>query len=365
MLIELFQKGDYLGVLEAAQQNDLNPHKDPIQSMLVAASHLELGNPDQTLKLCHELKASLGSRIDFRKLMASALRRSGRLKEAELFYRDTLQRFPKDLELKSNFANLLVDINKQNEAKILLEQISQEKPDDTKAKESLLQLSSLEAAPTQTSKALLTKARKSRKRPADNDETSAVHSFDLDPLAMAFSEDEVKEDQRLRREKKKHKPPVPMPKLPALEQQELTEELLAAARQAINDQAASVAIEFAKDLLATDKFDKYDEVYGLLGDAYMQIHKYDAAESCFLTGLELGGKMMHAHVNLVSLACMRRDKYLARRRLVTAIESGITPELQEKLLEQVKRIELDPTQPSLSEVSLYPVSKTTHQQKTP
>jgi tetratricopeptide (TPR) repeat protein len=361
MLTDLFQQGNYERVLKAAQQQGINPQSNPVEAMIVAASHLELEHPDQALQLCQELDAILGTRVDFRRLHASCLRRSGQLKEAELLYQETILMFPEDLELKNNFANLLIDLNKIDAAKRLLQEILQEKPDHRKARDCLAQLDGQEISPVQTqAQASPAKQRKAKKPLKESVDSSVIDSFSLDPLAMAFSEAEVKEDQRLRRENKKRKPPAPLPALPAVGQEELDEELFAAARQAINDSAASIALEFARELLASSHIRNHDQIYGLLGDAYMQVKQYEAAEACFLIGLELGGKLMHAHVNLVSLASMRRDNQLARRRFATAIEFGIEAELQQSLMQQLEKAELNANPASLGIGGLY----ASHHQKT-
>ena len=108
-LFALFEQGQFQSVLDRAQREEITPAADPKTANVVAAALFQLGRYPDCLLWCEGLAPSLEGDAAFASMHGAALRRLGRLNDAEKIFRAALNNTPNNAFLRNNFANLLID----------------------------------------------------------------------------------------------------------------------------------------------------------------------------------------------------------------------------------------------------------------
>ena len=342
-LLSLFQQGKYRELLDEAAAQEINAQGDQLGAMLVAASLLELGRYEQALAQCRQLTPALGERLDFLKLYASTLRRCGHLEEALQIYQANLSRFPDDLSFHNNYANLLIDLGRLAEAEDILRLILSRDPAYTDARQNLSRLKDQEAESSSKPQDPVGDGQHQ-----DSERTDQENIINIDPLELAFAEDEVIEDQKTREIARKTKAiSKGIPPLPSLESQEMGPELISASREAVSNGCLELSLDLVREVLLHHE-DQRPEGYSVLSDLYIKTRNYPAAEIALLTAQELGHEDQASLINLVTFAIVRGDASLARRRLVKAVEFGVLEQRLITLKDQIHAIGDDQINISLS-----------------
>ena len=177
----LFEQRKFQSILERAQSDEISPANNPHASNIVAAALFQIGRYPDCLLWCEALSPSMSGDSNFISMHGAALRRVGRLNEAEKLFRTSIKTHADNLFLQNNFANLLIDLQEFDEAESILKSILKVNPtyDDAQSN-----LNRLEFQRT------LKESKSSDERSATPDETpSEIHL--IDPLAAAFSDEEV------------------------------------------------------------------------------------------------------------------------------------------------------------------------------
>ena len=362
MLTDLYQRGNYQAVISAADIQQINAQSAPIEAMLVAASHLQLGHLDIALRLCRELEPVIGTKIDFQQLFASCLRRNGLLDESEKIYRSALDAEPSNRILLNNYANLLIDLDKLDQAEQILSAVIEA---DISYEDAIHNMDRLRRKRQESSKLEIKSRGRSESKIhlrtdskyIDLDSRQAAGNGFLDPLAMAFSTEEVIEDRKQRQSKEKAVPTQPIPFFPAMEKAELYDELVAAARQSIVDGCPTIALELINELMNDSENGFHCDIYNIIADAYIALQHYEAAELALMICLELNGEDANTLINLTSLACARQDVHLAKLRYARCVHFGIAETNQEALKCQIQILEDNNKRPMARECGFYDKTK--------
>jgi hypothetical protein len=161
----------------------------------------------------------------------------------------------------------------------------------------------------------------------------------LDPLLLAFSDEEVQLDQDQRREHRASRnaslspeseaggpelEPPPLPELPELGEHELLDELIQATREALIEKQPRTCLVLA-DQLRSLGGTALAEAYRLAAEAYINLANFEASELCLHTLASHGTLEDGDHVNLAALALRRHDLQGAEHHL-TRVQDTATYE---------------------------------------
>ena len=122
-LSELLKAGLHSEVVKVSSDLGVTPGVHPLASKILAASYFHLGEYDSAFSILSDLESSYGEDVDYLTLFASTCRRLGNLDQASDLFSKALKKDPHSLPLKNNYSNLLIDLGKYDEAKLVLDSI--------------------------------------------------------------------------------------------------------------------------------------------------------------------------------------------------------------------------------------------------
>ena len=297
-LVSLFEDGQYRTILSFATDNPSVIREDPRSAHIIAAAHFQLGNlADANDILCiHE--ASLGNDPSYLSLYGATCRRLGNLARARDLLKSALTLQPDSLPFRNNYANLLIDIKEYTDANILLESILKEDPSYADAKANLNRL-------------------RYHLEQSTPDSLTSVAWKPLDPLMLAFGEDEIdKSGAKYFTKAASQSSDYLASQLPDADQASLAAEKLTLAAHAIQEDNASFALQLVSQ--AYSALGAQSNVYLNVADAYIRLRKFPEAEICFLHSLQMSGPSLPIFINLSTLSTMRGDLALSRYYLDAA-----------------------------------------------
>ena len=322
-----FSEKKYQSIVEYFSTFSSQDDVDPSHRHIVAASYYFLGDYDSAISLCESIYPFLNGDEAFLAFYGSALRKSGDSDVALKFYKDSLSLIPTSLLLKNNLANLLLDLSRFDEAKILLEEVLSQEPQYTDALENMKRLEFLSSQSLSQS----------------TEHVPTDHALSLDPLNRAFSVEEVQRTFNVPSETN----------LEAIGVQQFKNVLPSLNIKDVDDER----LRLARSYLATDPLHTLDDckslfqsvgpnpsIYCLAGDAYVRLKLFSDAESSFYSALLLGSEDPSILINLANLVHMRGDQMLAYSFLELC--SRKTPDF--KHLESVRKSLFPQGKPAVS-----------------
>ncbi|MCP9891973.1 tetratricopeptide repeat protein [Cyanobium sp. Aljojuca 7D2] len=309
-LLALFREGRHREVVAQAQALSITTNANPLAAQVLAAALFQLGNYSQAAGLLEGLEAALGQQGDYLSLYGATCRRLGQLQRAEQLLAKALQLAPQALDVRNNYANLLIDLGRDAEARAILEQLLQEQPNYQDARANLNRLQ-FRQQPSAVPPVAATAA-----EPA----SSPVEPWTpADPLMLAFAEEEVKQAGAV-------KPAAPgsaaaalATTLPQPDAEAVAADKLKMATQAVSEGNGPFALQLCSQALAG--LGANASVYVNASDAYIRNQRFLEAEICLLHGIVIGGSTINHFINLVSLASLRGDLALAAHYLDQAAAS--------------------------------------------
>ena len=288
-----FNNKNYQSIVDHFSSLSSTAEIGPSEKHIIAVSHYYLGDYATALSLCESIYPFMNGDEAFLAFYGSTLRKSGDTNSAFTFYKDSLSLVPDSLLLKNNFANLLLDLARFDEAKLLLDEVLSQEPQYTDALENVKRLEFLlsNAASQQT--------------------TSLATTSSFDPLDRAFSIEEVQ---------RTFKPPVDTHNepggidvsqnmLPSSELKDIDQERIRLARSYLHSDPLHTLDE-CKSLFKS--VGPHSSIYTLAGDAYIRLKLFSDAESSFYSALLLGSSDPSILLNLANLVHMRGDQMLAK-----------------------------------------------------
>ena len=379
-LKELYEQGRHTEVVALASKADIHPARDPANSFIVAASLLQLGHAPQCRQVCEALASVLANNPLFLSLYATCLRRLGELEKSAEIFLQALKQFPDLPYLNNNYANLLVEKGELDAAQQILSATVKRHPTYADAAANLQRIRGQAALPGQPASlpgAQPASAQRSTSQlnpgkdqtqpsPAKSQapepvatETAAKLSAGVaaaieptgpskplaaivDPLDLAFSEEELELEQRARRERKAaveaqaakggaNQAEPAWVSLPAVPSKELQEELVKAGVEALIEKQPEAALMLA-DLLNSLGTEGRRDALTIAADAYLMLKRFSQAEITLLqlatSGARLSGDQL---LNLASLAINRQDPILGGHYLEQARKQDATPQQLESV----------------------------------
>jgi len=305
---EAFSNQKYQSIVDFAQAADFNLKSDINETRLVAVSFYYLENFEKACVYCQEIYPFLNSDPDFLSFYGSCLRKNGSSKEAEDMYKGSLQTHSNSLSLLNNYANLLIDLNRFEEAGSLLDKALKIDPNYDDAKSNLSRLTFL---------------RDSSPKITDDTTSSSSSILDYDPLAASFSPDEIKRtftDKAVLTNSDNSVSGL-VESLPSQDLGKEQIERISLIRSLISSDPMQ-ALADLRSLFAEVGASSF--IYQLAGDIYIRLKLFSDADTCYLTSLSLGSNDSSILINLANLAHMRGDQILAFKWL--EIVSTKTPD---------------------------------------
>lgn len=314
----LFDQQRYSEIIEKARSFGVTTGTQPILSKFLAGAYFCVGDYIFAESILLELESSFADDPNFLSLFAATSRRLSNFERAERLFLKALQLQPESLQIRNNYANLLIDLSQFDKARSLLVDVLAIQPSYREAIDNLKRLDHLVEVNrfnVQSSSSLKTL------------------SFQ-DPLLFAFEKSEI--DHSLSRYKMKSNPksgiqnsllnfPDPQSHKVALEQ-------LDAAKQALQENQFDLVLKLCSQSFRV--LGPNADLYDLVSDAYLNLQRYRDAETFLLHAVTLNGLSLKRCFNLVSFSMMRKDYALSKFYLSKA--SDIDP--SSKDLERLKQL---------------------------
>jgi len=300
-LSELFAEGRYHELISAAQTAQITPQSDPIAARIMAAAFFFVGEFSAADTLLSELEPAFGLNSEFLSLYAANTRRLGQLQRAEQLFARALAITPKSLQVRNNYANLLIDLGRLEEARAILSALLVEAPDYQDARANLNRLSFQNSQPNESPTEL-------------SASSEPIHGLSLaDPLLMAFSEEEVSQSVLLKRKKPNKTEASLIESLPDADGRAVALEQLEQANKSVLEKQFEFALTLCSQALRV--LGAHAPIYDCASDAYLNLKRFHEAELCLLQAIALDSPTPKRCLNLVSFASMRGDIVLARYHL--------------------------------------------------
>ena len=283
-LLDLYNKKNYNNVISICQTRKTEIENNPLYMQVLAASYFQINEYENALEILYSIEGAIGNDINFLSMFGATLRRLGKKQEASKAFVRAINEDPNNIEVKNNYANLLIDIGDYSEAKTLLEAILQIKPNYEDAQ-----------------------ANMNRLRFAIDNQLS--EDFDLtlktDPLLDSFSEEEVVYSDKVLTKAEQNI----IGKLPKSNNETITIEKISIARQAIEEKNPKFALEILESALHLG--DCQSEIYATAADAYLLLKNHRLAENMTLHSIQLGGSKIGLFINMGNFCALRGDTKLA------------------------------------------------------
>ena len=300
-LNQLFASGRYSDILRISQDNSVTPGTSPEAAKVVAAAYFCTGEHSNAFNLLVELESTFGHAADFLSLFAATCRRVGELKKAEELFQRALKISPDSPEIRNNYSNLLIDLNRYDEASNILDSVLKEHPsysDALKNKNRLV--------------AAISNAQKSQST------SSMDQPFNLgDPLMLSFADDEISySNKRYFPKRTLGTPAINFPSITDSSLNAAITERFKLAEQAISSGNPDTALQLCSSILNESSQDP--RVFDLLSDAYLNLNQVLLAEVCLLHAVAIGGPSMKRYLNLTSFSMIKKNFLLAEFYLTQA-----------------------------------------------
>ena len=297
-LLALFQQGRHQEVVAQAQALGVSPEAAPLAAQVLAASLFQLGDYGSAAALLESLEAALWQDRDYLSLYGATCSRLGLLTRAEQLLARALKLDPSAPQVRNNYANLLIDLGRTDEARALLEQLLLEQPDYHDARVNLNRL-------------------QFREQPA----ATSIAWAPGDPLMLAFAEEEVVQAGAVKPPKLSPADSGLIASLPQPEERAMAAEQLQLAAQAVSEGNVKFALELCGQALLG--LGANPGIFANASDAYIRGERFFEAEICMLHAMCIGGPTINHLINLVSLTSLRGDLTLASHYLDQA--AGLDP----------------------------------------
>ena len=312
-LLSLFNNSRFSDVISKAHDHSIAPQSSPLACRILAASYFQIGDFSQAYLLLSQLEAALGSDPSYLSLYASTARRQGDLKKAHELFNTALKLDPESPLIRNNYANLLIDMQKYDDALAILESILQEHPDYKDAIFNRNRLNDL----------MSTHNTVAAKNIEPSSSPIVLTDIDLgDPLLLAFDQDEVNySNQRYFPNITPSSAEETLKHLPNPDKKSVAIDQLRFAESALKNGDTSSVLKICSNALTVLGQDS--RIYDLASDAYLALNRISHAELCLLHSVAISGISLKRCLNLSNFSLMRGNFGLAEFYLSQAM--GIDP----------------------------------------
>ena len=303
-IFNCFTNGNYSNALDIAKENSICPENDPYTSNILAACLFRLGRYDESYSLLEQLQSSLGDNYNYLSLFGAAARRLGYLEKSEELLSRALRINSEDPALRNNYANLLIDLGRLSESRTILLDLIEKNPDHLDARVNFNRLELYEKKKSESAQNSELKSNIS----TSIDLGSAQDLSNLDPLALAFAEEEVRLHGRIKPKSSKSNTTL-SDQIPAVDDKKIALEKLRLAEIAIKEKNPDLALSLCSEAYSING--PLPAIYDCAGDAFVQKSSFREAELMYLQVSILDSASIKHFINLTSLASMRGDVELA------------------------------------------------------
>ena len=302
-LIELYENNEFSKVIKEWETNQYQISTDSDVGFIVAASQFRLGNFEQACKICEDLEGVLGNNANFLAMYAAILRRLMLLQRAEIIFEKALSIDPDAQDVRNNYSNLLIDLERYEEAESMLKKLIDEHPGYEDAKTNLIRCQELISAKKRKQEQIIEKQ--------VNEGDSAFG----DPLDKAF---EIGEVTQCGSKPGSLTATVEnlLPDASKSDMEEADVEMLELASKQIKAQQFNGALELLGKL--RERRGLHSSLYQKASEALIGLEKYREAEIYGLITHLQGEKTIANLLNLASLSAMRKDQHMANYWLMEA-----------------------------------------------
>ena len=292
-LLNLLNSQRYHDITNAVEGNDRNLYDcDTDVLNIYAIALFRLSRFDDLLPVLTHLESFLQSDSNFLSLFGVTYRRLGNYECAVRYLESALNLDPENLDIKNNLANLNIDLRNLDKAKSLLDDVLELDPSHVDAAVNLKRLQLIEANENDHNQANSTQS---------NEDAFTV----LDPLMLAFSDDEVK---RTFANYKSVDDPRSTNLAKAAQtdtDSKFSSDLLVLAKKYVSEGLYNDALKVCTKLLSS--LGPLPDIYECASDAYLGLDKFQQAELSLLYAYILGSRGSSLLLNLISLTSMRKD----------------------------------------------------------
>jgi len=297
-----FQLGEFAEICNQAIADSITPQANPTESLIVAGAFFQLKKYQECSEWCENLYPVMGTKPEFLSMYGAALRRIGRQNDAKKIFLEGIEGLNTSKELLNNYANLLIDTQKFEEARDILSNLLKENPTYNDAKENLNRLNYIE------SNLIKDKSYQTKRSTDQSDGKEEAINF-ADPLLDAFTQQEVElsiKNKKVMSYTNSEKEFIS--KLPEIDTSRTLTELISLARELIMktpDQCLSLCEHLYREL------PMQEIVYEIAGQAYVNLKQFNNAERCWLIALSMGSVDITILLNLANVSHLRGDILLS------------------------------------------------------
>ena len=324
-LLDKFRGNRYDEIVSSIDPVSFSPLEQPAVANIVAAAYFKLGDFSSALTLLSDIESCFVDDIEYLILYGSCLRRIGDFDNAYIQFQRALKIDSSLPRLQNNYANLLIDLTRFDEAHKILTDLLLKNPSYDDAAANLRRLNE-----------------RRQSHNLESDQVTSSQSWEFgNPLLLAFSQEEVRESAPLLKQisNSSDSKSTIAKSLPAIHDHQLATDQLKIAQQAVVDQRYDFALQLCSQVKHI--FPDSSLIYECASDAYIAKKMFNEAEICILHALQLGTKSFKLIVNLISLACMRRDFHLAHHYFEVLLsmdsEHSFLPRLREQIQQGLKK----------------------------
>lgn len=302
----LFEQKRFSEIIQKSIANGITAISHPLLSKFLAAAYFSIGEYFLAESLLLELESSFSDDPNFLSLFAATSRRLSNFGRAERLFEKALALSPDSLEVKNNYANLLIDLSRFDQAREILEYVLEIDPLYLDAKDNL--------------RRLLVLAGQEAQKDASSTQDSQQDYFKFeDPLLFAFNQSEVDySSKRYNMTGSKFTAQASLSSLPNPQITDVALEQLTAARNALAKNNFALVLKLCSQVYRT--LGPSAQVYDLISDAYLNLQRFLEAELFLLQAISIDGPSLKRCYNLVSFSLMRNDIALAEHYLRKATE---------------------------------------------
>lgn len=300
---------------------------NPAESNVLAAAYFKSQEFEKAYKILQSLESALYTNPEFLSLFGATCRCLMLYDQARSLFLRAIDLQPDSMQLKNNYANLLIDIGDPQGAISLLRPIVQSNPNYADALQNLDRAQSLLQATT---------------LPSPTSVSSAASSDIWDPMTLAFSTDEVLEFGRVKKNLKVSSSAKEFDSsLPTVSLDALSSDYLKLAKQAINEKNYSLALEYCTKIHSMSS--PISATYSTSFDAYVALKQFHKAEISLLTSMLLSEPSCSQYLNLSSLASIRKDFKLAYLYLDKASSLDPSDPMVSKIRSNIDKLSVQKT----------------------
>lgn len=295
-LASLYNQGRYHDIVTLSEDNGISADIDPLCANILAASLFQLGEFTKALIILDQLETIAGEDINYLSLYGATCRRLGHMQKAESLLRKALEISNGSPLVYNNYANLLVDLKRFDEAEEILVNILSTQSDYQDAQNNLNRLRFIRDSHNKSVESL-----------QSHKSNSACDVQPLqDPMTLAFSDEEI---SIAGFSKKNITHDGVASKLPYPDGTDLSYEQILLAYKSIQENNPEFALILCDQAHAS--LGANANICNCVADAKIKQEKFLEAEVSLLHSISIESPNVNQLINLVALSSIRGDTSLA------------------------------------------------------